>query len=78
VLVASSYWRLAKGVVAALVMAGAMLVARPLGFAVAAVVGLLAFAAAALVLRVPSSDEMALLREHTGSAWRRWVRREGR
>ena len=61
VLGASSYWRLARALLAAVAMWATMLAAQPLGFITAALAGLIVFAAIALVLRVPSAAELSML-----------------
>jgi O-antigen/teichoic acid export membrane protein len=61
----SSLWRLAKAVLAAGAMWAAMVVAQPIGFIGAAVVGLAVFAGLALLFRVPSATEIDLARDLT-------------
>jgi O-antigen/teichoic acid export membrane protein len=70
-----SLWRLARALLAALVMAGVMYVLGPFGFVVAAAGGGLVFIGALVALRVPTADEWAWARQGASKAGRTLVRR---
>jgi O-antigen/teichoic acid export membrane protein len=75
VLEARSLWRLGRGLLAALAMAGVMYLLRPLGFVAAAAGGGLVFMGAAVALRVPSAEEWAWARQGVSNAGRTLARR---